>query len=64
MFTKTKIALSAAMVLGTALTASAATKHRVTHVRRPAIYNMVPAGDSRDQSIPSGAPIRTTPDSW
>jgi hypothetical protein len=42
MFSKTKITLSAAIVLSTALTASAATKHhRVTHVH-PAIYNMVP----------------------
>jgi hypothetical protein len=42
MFSKTKIALSAAMVLSTAFSASAATKHhRVTHV-----YNMVPAAQS------------------
>jgi hypothetical protein len=42
MFTKTKIALSAAIVLSNALTASAATKHRVTQLRRSAVYNMVP----------------------
>jgi len=42
MFSKIKIALSAAIVLSTAFPASAATKHhRVTHVH-PAIYNMVP----------------------
>ena len=42
MFSKTKIALSAAIVLSTAFPASAATKHhRVTHVH-PAIYNTVP----------------------
>src|SRR3974390_416657 len=43
MFSKTNIALSAAMVLSIAFPASAA--HRVTHVH-PAIYNMVPAGRS------------------
>ena len=44
MFSKTKIALSAAMVLSTAFSVSAATKHhRVTHV-----YNMVPAARSDD----------------
>ena len=42
MFSKAKIALSAAMVLSIAFPASAATKHhRVTHV-----YNMVPAAQS------------------
>jgi len=41
MFSKTKIALSAAVVLSIAFPASAATKHhRVTDVH-PAIYNMV-----------------------
>jgi hypothetical protein len=44
MFSKTKIALSAAMVLSIAFPASAAFKHhRVTHV-----YNMVPAARSDD----------------
>jgi len=48
MFGKTKIALSAAMVLSTAFPASAATKHhRVTHVH-PAIYNTAPAARSDD----------------
>ena len=42
MFSKTKVALSAAIVLSTAFPASAAIKHhRVTHVH-PGIYNMVP----------------------
>jgi hypothetical protein len=41
MFSKTKIALSAAVVLSIAFPASAATKHhRVTHVHS-AIYNIV-----------------------
>jgi hypothetical protein len=55
MYTKIEIALSAAIVLSTALSASAATKPRVTHVHRTAIYNMVPAYNaSRDPSAPSG----------
>ena len=41
MFSKTKIALSAAMVLSTAFPASAATKHH-------RVYNMVPAARSDD----------------
>ena len=45
MFSKTKIALSAAMVLSTAFPASAATKHhRVTHVH-PAIYDTARSDD-------------------
>jgi hypothetical protein len=46
MFGKTKIALSAAMVLSTAFPASAATEHhRVTHAH-PAIDNTAPAARS------------------
>src|ERR1700741_2707074 len=45
MFGKTKIALSAAMVLSTAFPASAATKHHRVH---PAIYNTAPAARSDD----------------
>jgi hypothetical protein len=45
MFGKTKIALSAAMVLSTAFPASAATKHHRMH---PAIYNTAPAARSDD----------------
>jgi hypothetical protein len=41
MFSKTKIALSAAMVFGIAFPASAATKHH-------RVYNMVPAARSDD----------------
>jgi hypothetical protein len=55
MFSKTKIALSAAIVLSTAFSASAATKPRVSHVHRPALYNMVPNySASRDLPAPSG----------
>jgi len=63
MFSKAKIALAAAIVLSTALTASAATKHhRVTHVPHQAIYNRVP--DYNTAPPQSGAPLRTAPDSW
>ena len=46
MFSKMTIVLSAAIVLGTAFSASAATKPRL-------LYNAIP-----DLSTPSGAPIR------
>jgi hypothetical protein len=73
MLSKTKVALSAAVVLSTAFSASAATKHhRVTHIH-PAIYNMVPA-TVRDSCPPSGGPSCSSacsgsgpcapPDSW
>jgi hypothetical protein len=53
MLTKTKIVLSAALVLNTAFSASAATKARLSHVHRPAIFDIVP-----DLSASSGAPVR------
>jgi hypothetical protein len=72
MFSKTTIALSAAILLGTAVTASATepaatTHHRASHVQNQPIYNMVP--DNRvpadNASYPtSGAPLRTQPDGW
>jgi hypothetical protein len=73
MFSKTKIALSAAIVLSTALSASAATKHhRVTH-GHPTIYNMVP-DTIRGGCSPTGVPLCSNicsgpgpcapPDSW
>jgi hypothetical protein len=46
MFSKMTISLSAAIVLGTAFSASAATKPRL-------LYNVIP-----DLSTPSGAPMR------
>jgi hypothetical protein len=46
MFSKTAIALSAVIVLGTAFSASAATKPRL-------LYNVIP-----DLSTQSGAPVR------
>jgi len=73
MFSKTKIVLSAAVVLSIAFPASAATKHhRVTHVHR-AIYNMVPdtvggscpanGGPSCSSSCSGSGPC-APPDSW
>jgi hypothetical protein len=50
MLTAAKIVLSAALVLSTALSASAATKARLKHVHRPAIHEIVP-----DLSASSGA---------
>jgi hypothetical protein len=41
MFSKTEIALSAAIILTAAFSASAATTHHHVHVHRSAIYNMV-----------------------
>jgi hypothetical protein len=54
MFSETKIALSAAMILSSAFPASAA--HRVTHVH-PAIYNMVPAAQSDQYPVLDVAPV-------
>lgn len=75
MLTKTKLALSAAMVLGGAFTASAATTPRVTHAHHRAIYNIVPDYNSdrcpasggpscSDACLPSGPPCKTKPDGW
>ena len=49
MFSKTKIALSAAIVLSTAFSASAATP-RVTGVNQSATYTMIP-GYANDGSV-------------
>jgi len=70
MLSKTKVALSAAIVLGAAFPASAATKHhRVTRVH-PAIYNMVVPAAVRGGCPANGGPGCSTegqsapPDSW
>jgi hypothetical protein len=54
MFNKTKIALSAAIVLGTALTASAATKPQASQATGSGFYTMVPgyAGDGSVVAVP------------
>ena len=56
----TKLALAAAIVLSTALTASAATEHRRAHAPT---YNAAPAIIS-DACQPVGPPCRTHPDGW
>jgi hypothetical protein len=43
MFSTTKIVLSAALVVSTTFTASAATKPRPTHVHGPAMYDIAPS---------------------
>jgi hypothetical protein len=57
MLSKTKVALSAAIVLSTAFSASAATKHR--HVTRvhPEIYNTVPDSIGAGACSPTHAPF-------
>jgi hypothetical protein len=55
-----KLALSAAIVLSTAVAASAATEHRRAHA---ATYNTDP-GIISDACQPVGPPCRTHPDGW
>ena len=73
MFSRTKLALAAVIVLSTAVSASAATTHRATRVKRSAIYNIVPNYNScsasggpscSDACLPSGPPCKTEPDGW
>jgi len=73
MFSRTKLALAAVIVLSTAVSASAATTHRASHVKRSPIYNIVPnyiscppsGGPScSDACLPSGPPCKTEPDGW
>jgi hypothetical protein len=75
MLSKTKIALSAAVILITAFPAWAATKHhhRVTHVHPAIIYNMVPGttggvcpanGGPSCSSACTGSGPCAPPDSW
>ena len=49
MFTTTKFAITAVIVLGATLSASAATKPHAAQVGRPAAYDMIP-GYARDGS--------------
>ncbi len=68
MLSKTKIALCTVIVLGTAFSASAATRNpRITH-HYPAIYNMVPNYDAPsyngDACPTNGAPCRINGDDW
>jgi hypothetical protein len=75
MSSRTTIALAAAIVLGTALTASAATVHQRASHANSAIYNTVvgnsggscsPSGGPSCSTacLPSGPPCKTTPDGW
>jgi hypothetical protein len=65
MFSKTEIALSVAIILSTALTASASTKnHRVSHAQHRAIYNSAPENIITNQCLPTDNPCRTAPDGW
>jgi hypothetical protein len=50
MFTKTKMALAAAIVLSTAFSASAATNARVTQSNETA-YNVIPGYDSQGNTV-------------
>jgi hypothetical protein len=51
MFSKTKIALSVAIVLGTAIAASAATEHQAAHDNGSATYNMIPGYDKDGRTV-------------
>ena len=66
MLSKTKIALSAAIILNSAvLPASAATKHRRVARVSPMIYNAAPNGVSLSTAcLPTDSPCRTKPDGW
>jgi hypothetical protein len=66
MFSKTEIALSAAIILSTALTASASTKnHGVSPVHHRAIYNSAPRETIiTNQCLPTDNPCRTRPDDY
>lgn len=61
MSSMTKLALAAAIVLSTAVTASAATEHRGRG--HAATYNADP-GIISDACQPVGPPCRTHPDGW
>jgi hypothetical protein len=73
MFTNTKVALTIGIVLSTVVSAPAATKPHATHVKRLAIYNVVPTYNTcpasggpscSDACLPSGPPCKTEPDGW
>jgi hypothetical protein len=60
---RTKITFAVAIVLGTAVAASAATKdHRASH-GQPTIQRTAPDIIS-DRCLPVGPPCRTHPDGW
>jgi hypothetical protein len=51
MFATTKIALSAAILINTALAASAATKHRATHDNQSVAHNVIPGYGKNGQTV-------------
>ena len=51
MFVATKIALSAAILVNTALAAWAATKHRATHDNQLVAHNVIPGYDKNGQTV-------------
>jgi ABC-type nitrate/sulfonate/bicarbonate transport system substrate-binding protein len=59
----TKIALAAAIVLSTAVAASAAAEHHRVTRGHPPIYNAAPPIIS-DACQPVGPPCRTHPEGW
>jgi hypothetical protein len=63
MLSKTGIALSAVIILSTALTASAAPRHHRLARGDGAIHNTVP-GIITDRCLPTDSPCRTRPDGW
>jgi hypothetical protein len=46
-----KIALSVAIVVSSAIAASAATKHRTTHDNQSAVHNVIPGYDKNGQTV-------------
>ena len=50
MFAPTKIAISAAILVNTALAASAATKLRATHPNQSEAHNVIPGYDKNGQT--------------
>jgi hypothetical protein len=59
----TNIALAVAIVLGSAVAASAATKHPRAAQGQPAASN-AGSGIITDRCLPTDSPCRTQPDGW
>ena len=65
MLSKTKVALSTAIILSISLPAWAATKHHRVSRISPMNYNVVPNGVSLSTAcLPTDSPCRTKPDGW
>ena len=59
MLTKTKLALAAAVVLSATLSASAATKPRVSHADQAAAYDAIPGYDKDGNTVGIPNPERS-----